>query len=66
MEAANHALDPKHFRLGIKLTREEDATSGTRKVIDLVVLTDIGDIIQRQVQNNDLNKARECCGDNLT
>jgi hypothetical protein len=65
MEAATHALDQKHFRLGIKLTSEEDATSGTRKVIYLMLLTDVGDIIQRQVQNNDLNKTRECCGDNL-
>lgn len=65
MEAAIHALDQKHFSLGIELTREEDATSRTCKVINLVVLTDIRDIIQRQIQNNDLNEAGECCGDNL-
>lgn len=65
MEAEKHALDQKHFRFGITLTSEEDATTRTRKVVNLVLLTDIGDIIQRQVQNNDLNKARECCGNNL-
>jgi len=65
MEAAKHALDQKHFRLGITLTSEENATTRTRKVVNLVLLTDIGDIVQRQIQNDDLNKARECCGNNL-
>lgn len=34
-------------------------------MINLVLLADVGDIIQRQVQNDDLDKARECCGDDL-
>jgi hypothetical protein len=34
-------------------------------VINLVLLADVGDIIQRQIQNDDLDKARECCGDDL-
>ena len=45
MEAAKHALDQKHLRLGITLTSEEDATTRTRKVVNLVLLTDIGDIV---------------------
>lgn len=34
-------------------------------MVNLVLLTDIVDIVQRQIQNDDLNKARECCGNNL-
>lgn len=43
--------------LGVRLTGEEDAAARTRKVINLVLLADVGDIIQRQVQNDDLDKA---------
>ena len=41
-------------------------SSGTCELVLLVVFADIGDVLERQIQDKDLNEAGEGCGDDLS
>ena len=46
-------------------TCEKNPASGASEVVALMLLTDLGNIVQSQVQDDNLDETRKSCGYNL-